>query len=85
LAVQKANLEAFLFERVYHHPNVLSKRETAQQALRNLFFYYSKDPTGLPAEFENLLKVASPARSTADYLASLTDRMAWEMQATLEV
>ena len=83
--MQKADLEAFLFERVYRHPDVLSKREISQQALRNLFFRYREDPTRLPAEFENLLKVASPTRLTADYLASLTDRMVWEMQATPEV
>jgi dGTPase len=85
LASQKADLEDFLFEHVYRHPDVLSKREISQQALRNLFSRYREDPTGLPVEFENLLKVASPIRLTADYLASLTDHMVWEMQAASEV
>ena len=85
LALQKADLEAFLFDRVYRHPDILSKREISQQALRNLFFRYREDPTELPAEFESLLKKASPARTAADYLASLTDRMVWEMQAAPKV
>ena len=85
LALQKADLEAFLFDRVYRHPDILSKREISQQALRNLFFRYREDPTELPAEFESLLKEATPARTAADYLASLTDRMIWEMQAAPKV
>ena len=37
LAEKKANLERFLFDKVYRHPAVLAKRQPAQQALRDTF------------------------------------------------
>jgi dGTPase len=78
MAEQKKGLEGFLFERVYRHPDVLAKRSEAQDALRRLFAAGVTDPSWLPVSFRQRLSTVSTARVVTDYLAGMTDRMAWD-------
>jgi len=73
---QKAELEAFLFERVYRHPDVLSERQVASEAIREMYGRFSGDPKRLSQRFRSRVPSDGIARVVCDYLASMTDRYA---------
>jgi dGTPase len=83
LGEQKANLERFLFDAVYRHPDVLARRRPAQQALREMFDAFAKEPGELPVKFRRLAERHGTARAVCDYLAGMTDRFALEEHARL--
>ena len=75
----KANLEGFLYQRVYRHPQVLAMRSTAQQKLAEMFDCLAADPQRLPEGFRGRLTVDGVLRTVGDYLAGMTDRYAlWQ-------
>jgi dGTPase len=78
LAEEKIGLERFLFDAVYRHPNVLAKRQRAQDVLRKSFEILTRDPLRLPAKFQRIAASAGVPRATGDYLAGMTDRFAFE-------
>lgn len=73
---KKSGLEQFLFDRVYRHPDVLAKRRTAQQSLREMFDVLLKTPQRLPEKFGRIALHDGLPRAVADYLAGMTDRFA---------
>jgi dGTPase len=75
---KKLTLERFLFENVYRHPDLLAKRQPAQQKLRELFDFLVQKPEGLPDKFRRLAATEGVPRVVADYLAGMTDRFAFE-------
>jgi dGTPase len=79
----KLGLERFLFDQVYRHPEVLNKRRFAQQALRETFITLLNQPYKLPKKFLVLAERDGIPRATADYLAGMTDRFAFEEHARL--
>jgi dGTPase len=79
---RKAELDAFLLERVYRHPRVLAKRAMAQQALGESFAVLRDDPALMQRDGPRAAH-ANPVRAIADYLASLTDHSAWDEHARL--
>lgn len=76
LAEKKANLERFLFDKVYRHPEVIAKRQLAQRALQETFDVLVKAPEKLPLKFQQMAEREGTPRSTGDYLAGMTDRFA---------
>jgi dGTPase len=78
LAERKLGLERFLFERVYRHPRVLSRRTEAQHALREMFDFLTTNPQKLPAKFCRIAERDGIPRAVGDYLAGMTDRFAFE-------
>ena len=76
IAAQKEELEKFLHDRVYRHPNVLAERAVAERAVRELFWRYSKAPQSLPPKFQSRIAEDGVSRSVCDYLANMTDRFA---------
>ena len=78
LGEKKTGLERFLFETVYHHPNILNQRKHAQQALRETFEALTQRPSQLPAKFRRIADRDGLPRAAADYLAGMTDRFAFE-------
>jgi dGTPase len=83
LAEKKACLEAFLFDRVYRHPDVLAKRAAAQQVLRESFHMLVSAPRLLPTKFRRLADRDGTPRAVADYLAGMTDRFAFQEHGRL--
>jgi len=75
---QMAELEAFLFDRVYRHPTVLAERALAGEALRAMYARYSEQPEKLPAVWRVRLDSEGVARTVCDFLAGMTDRYALE-------
>ena len=72
----KTQLEQFLHERVYRHPDLLALREQSQQRLRGLFAYYVAHPDVLPSAFRQRVAQSGIERTVGDYLAGMTDRFA---------
>ena len=83
LAEKKFGLERFLFDTVYRHPQVLTKRRPAQQALRESFDVLVHEPAQLPPKFQRLAERDGVPRAVADYLAGMTDRFALEEHGRL--
>ncbi len=74
VAAAKRELERFLFERVYRSDRVLAIRVPAQQQLAELFGWYADHPDGLPPRYLERATTCGILRSTADYIAGMTDR-----------
>jgi dGTPase len=83
-AIQAADrdIKAFLFARMYRHPDVRKVRDRADAILRRLFNAYLADVSLMPPEWA--AKAAGPrARAVADYIAGMTDRFAIAEHARL--
>jgi dGTPase len=76
LGAQKVELERFLRQRVYRHPQVLAQRERAQDELRRMFAGYQQRPELMPGQFQRRTGDHGLARTVVDYLAGMTDRYA---------
>jgi dGTPase len=74
LAEQKEELEAFLYQRVYRHAQLVAVRRRAQEQLREMFLGYCRRPALLPAKFRSRGESIGIARAVGDYLAGMTDR-----------
>lgn len=71
---KKLELERFLYQRVYRHPNLIRVREVAQRQLRVMFDGLVAKPALLPDKFRRRLEQVGVARAVGDYLAGMTDR-----------
>ncbi len=76
IAEQKAEAEAFLLEKVYRHPRVMSLRSKAGEWMETIFNRLADMPEQLPKRYESVLKHEGVRRAVADYLADMTDRSA---------
>lgn len=74
VAVQKTELERFLYDRVYRHPEIIRVREQAQSRLRKMFAGYVRRPELLPKRCLVRSESTGLARSVGEYLAGMTDR-----------
>jgi hypothetical protein len=74
LAAAKRELERFLFDEVYRSERVLAIRVPAQAKLADLFGWYLAHPESLPLRFRERAASCGVPRSTADYIAGMTDR-----------
>jgi dGTPase len=66
-------LETFLLNRVYHHPDVASADAEGQQKIHELFSAYMRDPDLLPTRFGERIADQGPHRVICDYIAGMTD------------
>lgn len=76
LAEQKAEVERFLYARVYRHPLVQAKRSDAVAMLEAMFAHLTAHPELLPHRFHQRIETVGLERSVGDYLAGMTDRYA---------
>ncbi|NBW95246.1 MAG: dNTP triphosphohydrolase [Planctomycetia bacterium] len=79
VAAGKKQLEMFLFQKVYRSDRVMTVRAAAQEKLSQLFAWYVAHPEELPARFRARAGACGVPRSTADYIAGMTDRyLEWD-------
>jgi dGTPase len=76
------DIKAFLFARMYRHPDVREVRERADAIVRRLFEAYLSDPSVMPSEWAAKAGQGR-ARAVADYIAGMTDRFAIAEHARL--
>ncbi len=69
-----AELERFLAERVYGHPEVAGMDAKGRRRVLALFDAYRGKPDALPRRFAARIDEQSPDRVICDYIAGMTDR-----------
>ncbi len=74
LAEEKAELERFLYDRVYRHPQLIEIRQLAQQKLQVMFAGYVARPELFPKKYQLRAERVGVRRMAGDYLAGMTDR-----------
>jgi dGTPase len=83
LAAKKTALEAFLYERVYRHVQIIVVREQAGEKLRQLFAAYLANVDRLPPRHRSRCDTVGPRRAIADFLAGMTEGYFLEQHATI--
>ena len=80
MAVRERRLKAFLYEKLYYHPDQIATAERARDVIARLFVAYSQDENTLPRNWREALPAAEPERSRhiCDFIAGMTDRFAIE-------
>ncbi len=74
LAQQKTELEAFLYQKVYRHPALITIRQQAQGRLKEMFAQYCQKPELFPPKYQLRAKEIGIPRMAVEYLAGMTDR-----------
>ncbi len=74
LRQRQQELEAFLYERVYRHPQLIRVRCEAQERLQRMFDGYVAHPEWMPARFQDRARRLGVRRAVGDYVAGMTDR-----------
>ena len=74
IAEQKREMEQFLMEHVYRHPNVMVCRRRVADWIETIFDYYTSQPDRLPERYGAVIQHEGACRAAADYVADQTDR-----------
>jgi dGTPase len=82
-AREKRELEAFLLERVYRHPEVAASTAAGERDIERLFAAYTRDPGKLPESSKRRLEMEPVEIVVGHHLAGMTDRYAKECCETL--
>lgn len=69
---------AFLFDRMYRHPQVQSASDQAVELMTRLFRHYLQHPDHMGRKARRRLESAGLHRTVCDYVAGCTDRFALE-------
>ena len=71
-------LKAFMYDKLYYHPEQVSAAERARDVIARLFAAYSQDPQLMPEEWQARLPDGEPGKSRviADFSAGMSDRFA---------
>jgi dGTPase len=84
LAELKAELEAFLYQRVYRHESLIAVRATGQQQIQAIFAAYLSKPDLMPPKYRQRVETFGAERTAADYIAGMTDRYCVQQFEALE-
>ncbi|MFU7527842.1 deoxyguanosinetriphosphate triphosphohydrolase [Qipengyuania sp. ASV99] len=78
VAQHERALKAFMYKRLYYHPEQVSAAERARDVIARLFAAYSQDHRLMPEEWQGRLPATEPGRSRviADFIAGMSDRFA---------
>lgn len=83
MADERRELEQFLFDNVYRHPQLVEVRARAARRLEQMFARLTSDPQILPERFQNRVSRHGVSRVAAEYLAGLTDHSCDELYTRL--
>jgi dGTPase len=85
LAAEERALKAFMYERLYYHPEQQATAARAREVVARLFAAIVETPSALPSSWRETLPEAEPQRSRhlADFVAGMTDRYAIQLYAKL--
>jgi dGTPase len=71
-----AELQAFLHERFYRHPDLMALSEYAKKVLTVLFEAYVAEPAQMSPWYQERVREVGLQRAVCDYVAGMTDRFA---------
>ena len=74
IAEQKREMEQFLMEHVYRHPNIMVCRRRVADWIETIFDYYALQPEHLPERYGTIIQQEGARRAAVDYVADQTDR-----------
>ncbi len=74
IAGERIELQQFLFDNVYRHPQLIAVRNQAATRLRVLFEHLLAAPQGLPQRFTDRAQQVGLEIAVGDFLAGMTDR-----------
>ena len=74
IAEQKQEMQRFLMEHVYRHPNVMVCRRRVADWIETIFDYYAAQPEHLPERYGTIIQREGTERAVGDYIADQTDR-----------
>lgn len=77
------DLRAFLYERVYEPLNQTPETHQAQEAVKRLFDHFVTSPERMASEVPAARPEDTPERRAADIVASMTDRYALNLVASI--
>ena len=83
MAAEKAELQSFLYDNVYRHPQIVKVRKRAQDQIHEMLDFFKTSPTKMPERFQMRAESVGIARSAADYIAGMTDRYCQQRYAEL--
>ncbi len=80
IAAHERELKAFLYRRLYYHPEQLATAGRARTVIAGLFAAYDQEPALLSPGWRQRLPEREPERSRhiADFIAGMTDRYAMQ-------
>jgi len=67
-------LEAFLMEAMYLHPQLQPSAQKAKEWLQRLFETLLKSPQKMPGYYQRMIETEGLHRTVCDYIAGMTDR-----------
>lgn len=73
LGEQKKELEKYLYEKVYRHPDLVKVREKAQVKVKEMFQRYCEDPELFPKKYQLRAEKVGVRRMAVEYIAGMTD------------
>jgi dGTPase len=73
LAEQKSGLEAFLYQRVYRHPDLIRMRQEAQSRIRQMYDLFVRDPDRMSGRYRHRADVVGVQRAAVEFIAGMTD------------
>lgn len=74
ISEQKKELEKFLYERVYRHPQLVEIRQKAQQRLKQMYEGYCQRPELIPQHHRVRIDKNGLRRTAVEYIAGMTDK-----------
>ncbi|KWV90504.1 deoxyguanosinetriphosphate triphosphohydrolase [Erythrobacter sp. YT30] len=85
MAAHERELKAFMYDKLYFHPEQVAAAAKARDAVARLFAAYSQDARLMPAEWRERLPEEQPARARciADFIAGMSDRFAMNQCAEI--
>lgn len=85
LAAEERRLKAFMYERLYYHPEQRVTAERAQDVIAKLYAAYDADLSLLGEGWRDSAAAEEPTRSRhiADFVAGMTDRYAIDQYARI--
>ncbi|MEE4206556.1 MAG: deoxyguanosinetriphosphate triphosphohydrolase [Erythrobacter sp.] len=78
MAEDERRLKAFMYDKLYYHPDQITAAERARDVVARLVAAYSQDSNLMPAEWRDRLPEREPHRSRVitDFIAGMSDRFA---------
>ena len=73
LAEQKGELETFLYQNVYRHPQLITVRQQAQWRVKHMFDQLMKRLDQLPAKYQRRIDSVGQKRAVSEFIAGMTD------------